>query len=98
MDKNELCRLLHTKEREVESRRNKRAIKTILFFSVIYFLVFYIIDDPKGLEIIATFLVAIFAGGIHFWLNAIIFSQICTQSEAENRILNDIRGKIKELD
>ena len=97
-EQNELYKLLNAKEKEVETRRNKRAIKTLLFFSVIYFLVFYLRYDPKGLEIIATFLVAIFVGGIHFWLNAIIFSQLCGQSEAENKMLDDIRAKIRELD
>ena len=98
MDRNELYQLFRTKEREVEASRNKRAIKTWLFFSVIYFLVFYVADDPTGLEIVGTFLAGIFAGGIHFWLNSIIFSQLCGQSEAENKMLDDIRARIRELD
>lgn len=98
MNKNELYNLLHTKEREVETRRNKRAIKTLLFFSLLYFFLLYFATDPKGLEIIATLPAALFIGGIHFWLHSIIFSTLFTQSEAENKMLDDIRAKIRELD
>ena len=98
MDKNELYKMLLNKEKEVEANRNKRAIITILAFSLIYFLLFYFTEKPTGIEIIGAVFGSIFIGGLHFWLNSIVFSTLFRKSEAENKMLESIKERIKELD
>lgn len=98
MDKNELYKLLLNKEKEVEANRNKRAIITIFAFSVIYFFIFYFAKKPTGIEIIGVVLGSIFIGSVHFFLNSIVFSTLFRKSEAENKMLESIKERIKEID
>ena len=91
-------KLLRTTENQVEKARNKRTILTILFFSLLYFLIACMVDKPTGLEILGTLLVSLVFGGIHFFVNAIVFSTLNTKSEAENKNLELIRKQIRELE
>lgn len=90
-------KLLKTTEEKVEKARTKRVIKTILFFSVLYFIAFFFKDSPDGLEVLWTLLTSVFVGGIHFWLNSIVFSSLSTKGEAEKRSIELIENKIKQL-
>ncbi len=94
MDRKELYKQLCEKEKQVESARTKRAIKTILAFAVIIFLLFYFIGRPTGFEIVGDFLVAIFLAGIYFLINATIFGQLFRISESERLMLDDLRKKL----
>lgn len=98
MNKNELYKLLYAKEKQFESAKLKRTIITILFFAVLYFLYFYLDKNPIGIEIVGTFLVALFVGGFHVWLNAIVFSTLFRKGEYERTTLEEIRRKISEIE
>lgn len=99
MDKKDLYTLLHDKEEQFERAKSKRAIKTILALSVVIFAIMYFREKPRCItEIAGMLLVAIFLAGIDFLVHAIIFTQLTDKSTTENRILEDIRKKIKELE
>lgn len=99
MNKNALWRLLCEKKRQVEAARNKRAIITILFFAVVYFLLLYLNDRPAGLlEIVGEILVAIVFAAIHFLVNAAIFGQLHRVSEFERRMLDNIKKQLSEAE
>lgn len=95
---NEYYSLLRATEAKVEKARNKRTIKTILFFSALYFIAFYLIDKPDGLDILWTYLGSVVIGGLHFFVNAFVFSTLHTRSESENKNVEQIKNRIKELE
>ena len=96
MDKRELQKQYWELERRFESNKTKRAVQTILAFAVAFFVIFYTTDRPTGFEIIATAIVSIVMAGIHFFVNVIIFSQLINVSNAENKILEDMKKKLQE--
>lgn len=98
MEKNELCKLLAEKEKEFEKAKTRRIIITILVFSAVYFLVLCYVDHPTGLEILGEALAAIFLGGLHFYVNSIVFSLLFQKSETENKVLEFLRKKISEIE
>ena len=98
MNRDELYRLLYEREKQFESNKLKRSIKTIIAFTLIYFIIFYLAERPTGLEIIATLLVAAIVSGIHFLVNATIFGTLSMIGASEQKILDDIRKKISELE
>lgn len=90
MDKNELRKRRCELEKQVESARTKRTIKTILAFSVAYFIVFCLDEKPVGLEILGVLVSSIVAAGIHFWVNAMVFGALFRRGEDERKMLEDI--------
>ena len=95
---NEYYNLLRATEAKVEKARNKRTIKTILFFSAIYFVAFYLLDKPDGLDILWSCLGSVVIGGLHFFVNAFVFSTLINKSESENKSVEQIKNRIKELE
>lgn len=96
MDKNELWKHYLELDRRFEANKTKRAVKTILAFAVAFFVIFYSTDRPTGFEIIATAIVSIVMAGIHFLVNGLIFGQLVSVSNAENKILEDMKKKLRE--
>jgi hypothetical protein len=96
MDKNELRNHYYELERRFEANKAKRAVKTILAFAVAFFVIFYSTDRPTGLEIIGAAVVSIVMAGIHFLVNGLIFSQLISVSNAENKILENMKKKLQE--
>ena len=97
MDKKQLQQHYFELERQFERNKEKRAIKTLLAFAVAFFAVLYMLEKPAGIvEIGLTIVASIIWAGIHFWINAIIFGQLCDVSKGENRILEGIRNKLNE--
>mgnify|MGYP003304544025 CR=1 FL=1 len=95
---NLLYRMLNEKEKDFERRKVKRAILTILGFAIFYFWLLFNLDKPTGWDIVLTVPLAIVFAGIHFWVNAIIFSQLCQKSKDESDLLAIIRKKIREIE
>ena len=97
MDKKELWQHYQELDRKFEANKAKRAIKTILAFAVAFFAVLCMLHKPtKLLEILAYIFVSIIWAGIHFLINATIFSQLSNLSKAENNILDGIRKRLNE--
>ena len=96
MTKNELWKLYCQKEKEFERAKGRRAIKTILFFAVVIFLIIYLLEKPTGFDIVGDFLVSIIFSGVHVVVNAAIFGQLSDVSAREKMILEDIKGKMDE--
>lgn len=96
MDKKELQKQYYELERQFESNKTKRAIRTVLAFAVAFFVILCFAEKPTGFEIIGTAFASIVLAGIHFWINAFIFGQLCNVSNSENKVLEDIRKKLQE--
>ena len=94
----ELYRRLYELDRKFEKAKGKRTIVTILGFAVFYFWVFYILNDPVGIEIIFDVILAIVIAGFHFFANVTIFGQLSQLGREENAILENIRKRIRELE
>ena len=97
MDKNELYRLLVTKEAEFEKAKQKRAIKTILAFAIVFFLLLCLDEKPSGIEYVWAAFVAIIMAVIHLLVNAPIFHYLVLQGEAERKYLEELRRQLSEL-
>lgn len=98
MNKNELWKLYCDTEKQVEKARTKRAIKTIAAFAIVFFLLFYFIEKPTGIEIIGDLLVSIVLAGIYFLVNALIFGQLTRVGEKERQLLADLMMSIDKTD
>ena len=98
MKKDELWMLIQEKERQVAKARRGRAIKTIFGYAVMIFILLYWINEPSGFEILGGFLAAIILSGILFMINATVFYHLVTMSEAEKRMLNDLKKQLSELE
>lgn len=98
MNKKELIQLINAKEKQIESARLKRAIKTILAYAAAIFGVFYITDKPTGIYILGDVIAALFLSGILFLINCTVFYQLYSISEAENQLLKDLKKRLSELD
>ena len=96
MDKKELYKEYYELERRFEANKTKRALQTILAFAVVFFVIFYSTDRPTGLEIIGTAVASIVMAGIYFLINATIFGQLASKSNSENKILEDMKKKLRE--
>ena len=96
MDKQELQRHYLELEKRFEANKTNRAVKTILAFAVAFFVIFYSTDRPTGFEIIGTAIASIVMAGIHFLINATIFGQLASKSNSENKILEDMKKKLRE--
>lgn len=60
MDKKELYKLLIVKESQFEKAKTRRLIKTILAFSLVFFLLFCRIERPSGLDCIGYAFMSVF--------------------------------------
>ena len=96
MDKKDLQQHYFELERQFEANKTRRAIKTILAFTIAFFVIWCIIDRPTGFEILGVLVASIFLAVIHVVINGAIFGQLCDVSKAENRMLEEIRKKLNE--
>lgn len=98
MDKNELWKLYCKRDKEFEKAKGKRTIITILSFSVVYFIIFYLNGSPTGFDVVGDFLVAVIVAGIHFVINATVFGYLAQKGREETEILESIKKKLSELE
>lgn len=96
MDKKELLKQYLELEKRFEANKINRAVKTILAFAIAIFAIWYSTDRPTGFEIIGTAIASIVMAGIHFFVNGLIFGQLVSVSNAENKILEDMKKKLRE--
>ena len=96
--KRELYKALSEKEKQVERSRLNRTLIAIAVYSVLFFIMWFFIEKPKGIDIIGMLFAAIFFGGISFWVNAIIFGILNAKTQEENKALEQIKSKISELE
>ena len=103
MDEKEKEILINLRKAMEEAERNKsrRSIYVILLYSAFWFLVFYgndLIAATNLLEIIANFAGYIIFGGATFLVNAVIFSQLQSVSESENKRIRYYENQLREYD
>ena len=96
MDKNELYNLLSVREKQFEKAKERRNIKTILAFAALFFILICKYEDITGLDYIAVAVVSIILAGIHFFINAIVFSTLFQASEDERKALDYLRKQLSE--
>ena len=94
MDKNELHKHLSEMDAKFEKAKEKRAIKTILVFAIVFFLILCWVEEPSGIEFVWTAVSAVVLAGIHFVVNAAVFGWLALQGESERRYLEDLRKKL----
>lgn len=98
MNKDELYRILHEREKQIEAAKTKRSIITTAAFTLGYFLLLYWDKKPTGWEILANIVSALFMAGLHIVINTIVFEQLFSISEAERKELEAIRKRISEIE
>lgn len=96
MTKNELWKLYCQKEKEFERAKEKRAIKTTLFFAAVFFALLCYSERPTGFDIVVALLASVIFAGFYVMVNVAIFAQLSEASESEKRILEDIKRKMDE--
>lgn len=96
MDKNELYRLIAIKEDQFEKAKERRAIRTIFAFAVVFFLILCWVESPSGIEFLYTAIAAVIAAGIYFVVNAAVFGWLSLQNESERKYLEELRKKLSE--
>ena len=96
MDKKELYRLLAVKEAQFEKAKQRRAIKTVLAFAIVFFLILCWVETPSGIEFLYAAISAVVMAGIYVVVNAAVFGWLAMQSESERRYLDDLRKKLSE--
>ena len=97
MDKNELYRLIAEKDAEFEKAKGKRFRKTVLAYSIVFFLLFCYLNKPSGLDFIGYALLSVLVAVVHVIVNTPVFNYLVLQGEAERRYLEDLRKKLSEL-
>lgn len=97
MDKTMLTELISKREKEYENNKFKRTIYTILFFALIMFIIIYINNEVKGIEIIGLLLGSIFCSIVYFFINAYIFMTLFKKSEEENKLLEELKAKLSKM-
>ena len=96
MDKKELYRLLVEKEKQFEKAKERRAIKTILAFAVVFLLILCWVEKPSGMEFIWAAVAAVVMAVVHVFVNATVFGWLSMQSELERKYLEDLRKQLSE--
>lgn len=98
MNKKELYKLLHEREKQIEAAKTKRAVITTAAFTLVYFLLFCLEEKPTGWDVVGNIVSALFLAGLHIGINAIVFEQLFRISEAERKEIEAIRKRISELE
>ena len=96
MDKKELYKLLVTREAQFKKAKERRTIKTILAFAIVFFLLLCLVEEPTGIEFVWAAVSAVIVAGIHFVVNAAAFGWLSMKSETERKILDDLRKQLSE--
>lgn len=96
MDKKELYKLLAVREAQFEKAKERRAVKTILAFAIVFFMLLCLVDKPEGLELLWAAFASVIVAGIYVVVNAIVFGWLFQQSETERKILEDMRKQLSE--
>ena len=99
MDKNELRLHLQKCEKLHERRKLKRFIYTVLFYSVVLFVIFYWQDQLAGAsvwDVLAAVVVCIIISIPCVLFNTIIFEQLIRLNKEEEQALEYLRKRLRE--
>ena len=98
MEKREmLAKQIYEKDKEFEKNKFRRTILAIVGISIFFFLLcFKSINDFKSflIAIVGCLVGAVF----YFYFNMLLFVPLFSKSAEENKILEDLKKKYKELD
>lgn len=99
MEKKEILKkMIEDNDKQIQQNRNKRALITYLFFSACFIVVYYLKENPKNFtDYINILIAALFTGGLHFYINSIIFSTLMTKSNNEDKYLENLKKQYNEL-
>lgn len=105
-ERDRLIRLYYELDDQYQRAKGRRTLITILAFSLFYLIIFFSFGEEIHLKDIIdnfwNFVSMVFCslvlGGIHFWANLTIFSQIIYKSREENEHLKYIENRIRELE
>ena len=99
MDKNQLWRQIQKAEDLFQRRKMKRMILTILLYSVVHFVIICLqgqLHAENFLDIIGAIMACIFLGGITFYLNLLLWSQLWQKSQDEKDALEFLKKMLEE--
>ena len=98
MNKTEIMQQIKKSEKEFDRRKTKRNIYTLLFYTAVSLLIFYWQDQfgHNFLDILGDVLVCIIISFIAFLINTVIFHQLITTSQAEEKALESLRKQLEE--
>lgn len=88
--------LLYKRDKEYQKRKTRRAIITILIYSVISF-IFFSLNPNFNENFLFLFLAAIFSGFCSFIFNTYLFSYMFIKSSEENQEIASIERKLETL-
>ena len=106
MDREELYRLIHQKEKEYEYAPLKRFVLTVLGYGVAFcaIILMQTSDDitifslDGLLEIGGAYLAGVFIAGFFVTFSAPVFHWLYESTASEKRILEDLKKQLNEMD
>ena len=96
MDKRELERFIWQEEKRIEKARSQRSLKLIAFLSICYFVVLCWINEPHGLELLATIVLSPICGVCHLLINSTIFYPVFSKNTAEDNYIKELKKKLNQ--
>lgn len=96
MDRKELQLLLCKAEQRIERERPKRAVKAILFFSAVFFILFLWFFKPHGIEILEYILLSLCCGLAHLLVSTPVYHWLFSTAQAEDNYVNEIKKKLNQ--
>lgn len=99
MDKREeLYKLIQMRDAQRQKNIQKRALRTIAFFAVLFFALFYMQGNINGIaDILATIVASIASACVYFGVNAIIFTHLIEASRNEQNAIDRLKKQYDEL-
>ena len=99
MTKNELWKLYCERDKAFQKAREKRAIYTIIAFTVMYFVLIYIFEKPDNFwDIVGNLIFSAIVSVVHCLVNVMIFWQLFDMSRAEDETLKAIKKRMDEAE
>lgn len=92
-----LSQLIRETDAKNQKAKLKRNLMIVLLFSVVYFFILKYFEEPEGLELLGTALVSLIFGGLHFFVNVLIFLPLINKSNSENAYLENLKKQLSEL-
>lgn len=101
MNRNKLKWLIQMKEGKHEQRKFRRTIFAVLIYSAFWLCILYAqgqLDTTSLLHFAGEIAACIFLGGITFFVNALIFSQLYSISASETNEIERLKKQLKEME
>lgn len=92
-----LSQLIRETDAKNQKAKLKRNLLVVLLFSIVYFFILKYLEEPEGLELLGTALVSLVLGGIHFFVNLLIFLPLINKSNSENAYLENLKKQLADL-